>query len=145
MKKSVILTISIIYILAIVIVGFLGIALKVYNEQVYVEQIKCISEGYIEKPDDPNCNGEIVAELNQEIVIKCQALPDNASNPNFRYDYDESGLGEKYEIVINADGTCTVKLLQKTTIYLSVVPIDRTSNIELTIKIYVKKGISDIL
>ena len=52
MKKSVIITIIVIYVLAIVVVGFIGLKMKVYDEQKYVEKIECISDGY--KDYDPN-------------------------------------------------------------------------------------------
>ena len=39
MKKSVIITIIVIYVLAIVVVGFIGLKMKVYDEQKYVEKI----------------------------------------------------------------------------------------------------------
>ena len=46
MKKSVVFAIAIIYLIAIIVVGFMGQALKVYNENIYVENIECISEDY---------------------------------------------------------------------------------------------------
>ena len=46
MKKSVIITIIVIYVLAIVVVGFIGLKMKVYDEQKYVEKIECISDGF---------------------------------------------------------------------------------------------------
>ena len=39
MKKSVILTIAVVYIFAIVLVGFIGIRQRAYNENVYVDDI----------------------------------------------------------------------------------------------------------
>ena len=44
MKKSVILMICVVYIFAIVIVGFLGLAMKVYDENKYVKEIQCINK-----------------------------------------------------------------------------------------------------
>lgn len=145
MKKSVILTISIIYILAIVVVGFLGIALKVYNEKVYVEKIICITEGYETVENNDDYDGIINAKVNQEIVIKCHVEPDNATNPNLRFDYDHDELGKLFELVENGDGTCTIKMLDAGAAYITIVPTDRNSNISLTIKIYCKRSVSDIL
>lgn len=145
MKKSVILTISIIYILAIVVVGFLGIALKVYNEKVYIEKIICITEGYKEIENDEYCDGEIIVEKNQEIVIKCQVEPDNANSMKLRFDYDHNEVGKLFEIVENSDGTCTIKMLDTGAAYITIVPTDRNSNISLTIKVYCKRSVSDIL
>lgn len=145
MKKSVVLTISIIYILAIVVVGFLGIALKVYNEKVYVESIVCITEGYEEIVNDEYCDGEIKAKKNQEIVIKCQVKPDNATNATLRFDYDHDEVGKLFEIFENSDGTCTIKMLDTGSAYITIVPTDRNSNISLTIKVYCKPDVNDIL
>ncbi len=145
MKKSVVLTISIIYILAIVVVGFLGIALKVYNEKVYVEEIVCITEGYEEIVNDEFCDGQIIAKKNQEIVIKCQVKPDNATNPMLRFDYDHDEVGKLFEIVENGDGTCTIKMLDAGAAYITIVPTDRNSNISLTIKVYCKPDTIDII
>ncbi|MBQ2891451.1 MAG: hypothetical protein IJE45_01005 [Bacilli bacterium] len=145
MKKSVILTISIIYILAIVVVGFLGIALKVYNEKVYVEKIICITDGYVAVENDEYCDGVITVQKNQEVVIKCQVEPDNATNPNLRFDYDSDELGKKFEFVENGDGTCTIKMLDSGTTFIEIVPTDRNSNISLRIKITCKPSLEDIL
>lgn len=145
MKKSVILTISIIYILAIVVVGFLGIALKVYNEKVYIEKIVCITEGYQSIENDEYCDGEIKVEKNQEIVIKCQVEPDNADSKKLRFDYDHDEVGKLFEIVENGDGTCTIKMLDAGAAYITIVPTDRNSNISLTIKVSCKRGVNDIL
>lgn len=145
MKKSVILTISIIYILAIVVVGFLGIALKVYNEKVYIEKIVCITEGYQSIENDEYCDGEIKVEKNQEIVIKCQVEPDNADSKKLRFDYDYDEVGKLFEIVENGDGTCTIKMLDAGAAYITIVPTDRNSNISLTIKVSCKRGVNDIL
>ena len=62
MKKSVILLIAVIYILAIVIVGFLGLRMKVYNPIVYVEKITCISKDFKEYTDEQKENNESLKE-----------------------------------------------------------------------------------
>ena len=145
MKKSVILTISIIYILAIVIVGFLGIALKVYNEKVYVEKIICITEGYETVENNDDYDGIINAKVNQEIVIKCHVEPDNATNPKLRFEFEDDLLGKRFDFVENGDGTCTIKVLSSGPIDITVRPTDRISDISLTIRIYSKTDVSDIL
>ena len=144
MKKSVILTISIIYILAIVVVGFLGIALKVYNEKVYVEKIICITDGYKEV-ENKEYDGKIEVKKNQEVVIKCQVEPDNATNPILRFDFDDSELGTLFTFVENGDGTWTIKMLDTGTVYIDIVPTDRSSNISLTIQINCRPSPSDII
>ena len=121
MKKSVIITIGIIYIFAIVVVGFLGIKMRVYHEEIYVEEIKCISSGY--KYYDPSTEigaaaikegfeGYITVNYQEglKVELKCQVLPDNASNRELVY------VGEKnatnYKVVPNDDGTATVEFLK---------------------------------
>ena len=93
MKKSVIITIAIIYILAIVIVGFLGIALKIYDEHKYVESIKCITEGYQDgQIEGANCDGYIIVKYKNntenKILLKCQAEPADATNTKLKLQVD---------------------------------------------------------
>ena len=101
MKKSVIITIIVIYVLAIVVVGFIGLKMKVYDEQKYVEKIECISDGY--KDYDPNTEtglakihagyiGYIKKDYKSglKVEIKCRITPDNATHKNLEYIYDEN-------------------------------------------------------
>lgn len=115
MKKSVILTIAVIYILAIVIVGFIGIRMSVYDEKVYVNDITIISDGYqkydpvkdqdkIEKGYEGYIDKKFVEGL--KIEIKCQVSPDNATIKNLIYVCEES---EDYKLIVNNDGTATIE------------------------------------
>lgn len=91
MKKSVILSILVIYILAVFVVGFIGQKLKVYDPTIYVEEIVCESEGFKEEiSDELKAKGYIgKISVNYEeglkIQIKCRVKPDNATYPNLLY------------------------------------------------------------
>mgnify|MGYP003299401839 CR=1 FL=1 len=93
MKKSVVFAIAIIYLMAIIVVGFLGQALKVYNENIYVEQIECISEDYkpykkTSKEFKEGYSGFILVDEYEEglkVLIKCRVLPANATYKELDY------------------------------------------------------------
>ena len=93
MKKSVILTIAVIYILAIVVVGFMGIRMQVYEEKVYVDEIVMLTEGYKPYTKDTalgesklneGIDGYITKSFKEglKVELKCQVKPDNADNKN---------------------------------------------------------------
>ena len=120
MKKSVIITIIVIYVLAIVVVGFIGLKMKVYDEQKYVEKIECISDGY--KDYDPNTEtglakihagyiGYIKKDYKSglKVEIKCRITPDNATHKKLEYIYDENST--IYKLTTNSDGTATIEFL----------------------------------
>lgn len=113
MKKSVILTIVVIYIFAIVIVGFIGIRQGAYNENKYVNDIVIISNNYVKydvESDEAKSGieGHISTSFVEglKIEIKCQVKPDNATNKKLIYACDES---QDYKLIDNADGTATIE------------------------------------
>ncbi len=91
MKKSVILSILVIYIIAVFVVGFIGQKLKVYDPTVYVDEIVCESEGFEENTEELKAKGYIgrinVDEFTNgmKIQIKCRVNPDNATYPKLIY------------------------------------------------------------
>ena len=162
MKKSVILTILIIYILAIVVVGFIGIALRIYDEKKYVESIECLSEKYVNEPVYDQDTNELIADgyipvkkkdnPDLTVVIKCRALPADATNTKLKisvsggYDIDnppEDTTGYKSWYRDNGDGTWTIKLLEEKDQTITIYPTDRTG-IKLKIRIMVKKSGADV-
>lgn len=116
MKKSVILIIAVIYVLAIVIVGFIGIRMRVYNENVYIESITCVSDGFekYEEGSDGAKNGltghiTTTYETGLKVLIKCEYYPVNANafeGKPFKY---ISGSSNNYNVIENNDGTCTIE------------------------------------
>lgn len=152
MKKSVILTILIIYIIAIVVVGFIGIALKIYDEKKYVESIECSTEGYVPESLDGKSDGYIEVQYKKNtdnlVVIKCRALPADATNTKLKlivdkdkgYDVDnppEDVSNFEFWYRDNKDGTWTINLLKGKSQQISVQPTDR-AGVKLIILIEVK-------
>ena len=95
MKKSVVLIISLIYIIAVVVVSLIGVKIKGVDEKIYVDHIT------ISDPD----NGARMTELDPSLVdedyyftttyqeglvvrVKAQVYPENSSWPNVTYFYD---------------------------------------------------------
>ena len=117
MKKSVIITIFVIYIFGIFAVGFLGAELKVFDQIVYAEKIECKTEGFI--PYDPNTeigqsmisNGYIgsITKSYQEglqIELKCQIVPADVTDKKINYTTTKTDV---VDIIPNADGTAIIK------------------------------------
>lgn len=137
MKKSVVLTIGIIYLFAIVIVGFIGIKMKVYNANVYVESIECISSGYTEYKEgsldrNQGYSGYISTKYEKGLVVllKCKIFPENATEKDLEYIYDKNQ--STYKLVVNDDGTASVMFLKGGN---ATITIRATDNVHKEIKI----------
>lgn len=86
MKKSVVILITLIYAASIVLVGYLGLKAKTYNDVFPVERIEILTE-YSEVPDtgdkyivfDPSDGAAPTLQL------ECRALPDNATDKKIIY------------------------------------------------------------
>lgn len=127
MKKSVILTIAVIYIFAIVIVGFMGMKMNVYNEKVYVNEIVVLSQDYKPYTDDTELGKNMLEDgysgyitrsdftYGMKIEIKCDVKPDNADNKKLIYSCAESS---KYKLILNSDGTATIEFYEGTVVDL---------------------------
>ena len=71
MKKSVVVLISIIYIAAIFVVGFIGAKRNVFNEMIYITDIECTNEGIM---DLGNNHKEIMFDYDEDKSIEENAL-----------------------------------------------------------------------
>lgn len=140
MKKSVIFAIVVIYILAIVVVGFLGQKLTVYNPKIDVEKIECTSEGYVNyDPNNPKDikwieqhyvgKIELKYEQNMRILLKCRIYPANATEQNVEYICGNTQFGT---ITYNEDGTAYLDILKAGTFD---VKIQSTDHKKVSIKI----------
>lgn len=140
MKKSVIMLLSAVYILAIVIVGFLGLKMKVYDPVIYVENIICETDGYHEYSEEDKIkkehDGYIQVEYAKDLVveIKCKPNPTNATNKTF--DYAILGNENRYELVIKTDGTANIKF-KEATAYTVIVTATDNHKATLRIKVIV--------
>ena len=129
MKKSVILLLSAVYIFAIVIVGFLGLKMKVYDPIIYVNNIICETEGYKEYSEEEKSkkghDGYIQVEYSENLIveIKCKPNPDNATNKAF--DYSVLGDSTHYELTVKDDGTASIQFKEATA--YTVIVTDRKS------------------
>lgn len=109
MKKSLIIILLVIYIFAVVIVGFLGLKMKVSEPIIYVDEIECISAGFIkntnkkEGEEDGSIRVNYVENLKVNII--CRVKPDNAIATPLEFISEES---TKYDLVKNDDGTATI-------------------------------------
>lgn len=119
MKKSVILSIVVIYVLAIVIVGFLGMKMRVYDEEKYIAQIICVSDGYADYDETEELSkdykGYIIKPFVEglKVEIRCEVILEKsderiaATYENIDYIYDTSVTD--YQIIKNSDGTATIE------------------------------------
>lgn len=129
MKKSVVFAIAVIYLIAIIVVGFLGQALKVYNENIYVERITCISDDY--KPYKENSNeykdgyiGYIQPDKYEEglqVLIKCRVEPANATYKNLQYISTDTSI---CTIEMQDDGTAIANFIKAGTVTIIIKATD---------------------
>ena len=117
MKKSVIILLAVIYVLAIVAVGTLGLKGKSYDETVYVEKVTCTNEDI--KVDSSGNKYAVIHYVADDedpttYYLEWKVTPDNATNKNVEFKYDEDstvayvlGYGA---VVFNKKGVITVQI-----------------------------------
>ena len=122
MKKTSIIAIALIYLVAIILVGFMGVKMKVYDPVIYAEKIVWNSSEFennkqfkVEK-DKAKLEADgiytdakleyVVFEFTQPITlnIKCYCEPTNATNTLLDYYFDNTGI-EYVSLNIKADNT----------------------------------------
>lgn len=148
MKKSVVFSIAVIYLIAIIVVGFLGQALKVYNENIYVESISCISEDYKPyKEKDPEYkegySGYIQPDQytdGLQVLIKCRVEPANATHKDLQYISADTSI---CTIQKQEDGTAIATFLRAGTVTIIIKSTDN-GNEQIKIKI-ITHDVSGIL
>lgn len=115
MKKSVIVLIGIIYILAIVVVSFFGLKIETFNETIYVSDVHYINEDikispdgtkyvvitYVDDPDNPT-----------SYQLEWRVDPDDATRKIVSFAYDESKsfvtVNEFGAVIFSSKGSITV-------------------------------------
>lgn len=137
MKKSVIITIVVIYIIAIFVVGFIGMEIEVANELIPVENIICVTEG-AKKSTSQDAGYDYVINKNYveglKIELKCQITPDNATQKKLEY----IGEGFSYSLKVNDDGTATVEFFRGGSATIRVKATDN-NGVSIIIKINVRE------
>lgn len=137
MKKSVVLAIVVVYVFAIVIVGFIGIRMKIYNPDVNIETIICETEGYSEIDEH---NGIIKRnyEKNLAIIIKCKYLPLDANQfpKGYPFEYICYEKPSDYKLTVLGDGTCKIEFYRNCTCDVTVKAQD-SHQVQLKISIQI--------
>lgn len=115
MKKSVVITIGIIYALSIFLVTFFGLKHNTFNEIIYVSKVEIIeknvrytSEGVKYIVLSPDEDG------NREYQLVWQVTPDNANNTKVSFNYDKQkkhvSVDENGLVTFTAPGAVDVKV-----------------------------------
>ena len=125
MKKTSIIAIALIYLVAIILVGFMGVKMKVYDPVIYAEKIVWNSTEFennkqfkVEKDKTKLTEEGIDADAKLEYVvfefaqpitlnIKCYCEPTNATNTVLDYYFDNTGL-ESVSLNIKTDNTADI-------------------------------------
>ena len=142
MKKSVILIISVIYILALVFVGT-SLKLAVYNPVVYVTDIEVLNEDYIEYTEEnqiEDYKGYIKQKWTEglKIELKCRAKPYDATNVALNYAYDPTVTFATFENT--SDNSLIISFNKGGEVPVTVRAADG-SGIEITVNIIAQRKI----
>ena len=154
MKKTSVISIFIVFLLSIVIVGFFGVRMKVYDPIIYVSGITWDSSEFEkdkvsffvkkyteEEKEEQSINFD--ARLDYYLMgfdgpiklnIKCRPNPENATNPNLNYYFDNTG--KDVQKVILSDNTVDIMFNEPVGITLYVASTDGR-NVTYTIRINV--------
>lgn len=118
MKKSVIILIGVIYILAIVIVSFFGLKIETFNETVYVDEVKITNEGVKTAADGSKYVVINYLSGEEELTtyqLEWHVYPDDASRKMVDFLYDET----KTIATVNGFGTVVFNKKGSITVYVS--------------------------
>ena len=142
MKKSVILIISVIYILALVLVGT-SLKLAVYNPVVYVTDIEVLNDDYVEYTEEnqiEDYKGYIKQKWTDglKIELKCRAKPYDATNVALNYAYDPTVTFATFENT--SDNSLIISFTKGGEVPVTVRAADG-SGIEITVNIIAQRKI----
>lgn len=141
MKKTSVIAVGLIYLVSIILVGFFGVRLKVYNPVIYVEKIVWNysefenTKGFkVEIPTeeekmqgvdyDAKLKYGTFGEINSFLInIKCYVEPMNATDTKLNYYLN---ISDKFDVTINKkdDNTADIVFNEATTAYLVVKSTD---------------------
>ena len=116
MKKSVVILIAVIYVMAVVLVSFFGIQAELLEETVYVNKIEIINKDTtyatdgVTKTVDIFFNGKETAEYQ----LQWRVTPTNASNKKVFFNYDNQktfvSVDENGLVTFTRPGVITITL-----------------------------------
>ena len=151
MKKPVILIIALVYIIAIVVVGFLGIPARVYNPKTFVTDIELTFDDKLEAladPGDADYSYRIYSSDTFSFDIVARVKPDEASEKKCIFEKLDNLTEESYTFTTTfnekggytiASFTCAkVKKSRPKTITVSVRPADGNKSLTKKIDILLK-------
>ncbi|MGM9858231.1 MAG: hypothetical protein ACI311_03165 [Bacilli bacterium] len=142
MKKSVIMIISVIYILALVFVGT-SLKLRVYDPIVYVDEIEVLNEEYVEYTDEnreEDYNGYIKEKWSEglKIELKCRAKPYEATNVGLLYVYNTDITYATFEVT--SDDSLIISFIKGGEVPVTVKAVDG-SGVEITVNVIAQRKI----
>ncbi len=135
MKKSVVILIAVIYVMAVVLVSFFGIQAELLEETIYVNKIEIINKGVsyandgVTKTVDIFFDGKDTAEYQ----IEWRVTPTNATNNKVFFNYD------KTKTFVSVDENGLVTFTRPGVITISITPRDDTLIDAPTITIRAKR------
>ncbi len=144
MKKSVVIAIGIVYIVAIIVVGLFGQKLHIYDPTIYAERVICQSEDYKEYTEEEKekrkadgCITKVGFSVGMKVELKCQVLPNNATYKELNYLYDQTQFNDEIvKLQVNEDYTASLTFYEDTTVTVTV-KADDGKGARLRIKIIV--------
>lgn len=125
MKKSVVILIGLIYVASIVLVSYLGLKAKSYNDIIYPESLVIENEYEIikgEKHIDVKANTDGTGTLQ----LLCKILPENANNTKILYSIADDAV--KDFVTLTEDGLLTAEEIIVDTKYEFVIYITSQEN-----------------
>ena len=118
MKKSVIVLIGVIYVMAIAVVSFFGLQIDTLNEVVYIEKIECTNEELRTASDGTKYISVkyIYDEENPTTVqLDWHVYPDNASRKALEFVYDDTknvaDVSAFGTVIFNKRGAVTIHMM----------------------------------
>lgn len=115
MKKSVIILIGVIYIIAVAMVSFFGLKTQVYNEKIYISKIELLNENI-----QTTSKGENILIVNYDdgpVIIERKIYPDNATKKVVEYKYDKTNqvatVDQMGVVTFSEPGAVTVYIMAK--------------------------------
>ena len=136
MKKSVIILIAVIYVAAIAIVSFFGMDFEMFEQVIYVEEVKLKNEGLdfsnkstpewkkwntkIYPLDSYVDDGQIVFEFAYQLEV--EVLPKDATDKTVKYTV--SSVKDGVTVDITPDGLVTITSKSNTSVTILITPND---------------------
>lgn len=135
MKKSVVILIAVIYVMAVVLVSFFGIQAELLEETVYVNKIEIINKGLSYANDGVTKTIDIYFDGKDTVKyqIEWRVTPTNATNNKVFFNYDET------KTFVSVDENGLVTFTRPGVITISITPQDGTLIDAPTITIRAKR------